>query len=131
MKPTAVVLSNFLYTTKAYETSFSSLDDMYKTIGPNQRRHARLLIDLKGKSTLGELYFNSLFDQKGSLSGAKQYLVPTNIDYDAADALKLILGFYDYGYYRDAALHSHAGACARLFAQKMGIAFVGYSEELH
>ncbi|MBL8019717.1 MAG: hypothetical protein JNM27_08645 [Leptospirales bacterium] len=94
-----------------------------------ERSHG-LIIDLKGRSTLGELYLDSLMDQFGD---EEEALARVGNEPDAS-TLTLFhrvqkLTVPRFG--RNQRYHDSTGFYARQFARRQGRAFVGYSESLH
>lgn len=91
-----------------------------------------LLIDLKGKSTLGELYLNSLINHYGSVEEALKRVDPDNIDPYPLTQLKRVLELEPRWEGRDETWHSVVtGAYARQFGDGKARALVTYSEGLN
>jgi thiamine pyridinylase len=90
-----------------------------------------LLIDLMGKTTLGELYFDSSFDSLNDLGAALKAAEDPKKRYEPAfQAIVDAQSLCGSDFCRVKTLHNTAGGYARHFARKHGAAFVGYSEEL-
>jgi thiamine pyridinylase len=88
-----------------------------------------LLVDLKGKSTLGEMYLISAFDRYSDWS-----LVAPKIDsFDQSIALdeSRVLKLCNSASCRDQIFHELTGIHGAEFARKRGKALIGYSELLH
>lgn len=88
-----------------------------------------LLVDLKGKSTLGELYLISAFDRYSdwSLVAPKIDKFDPSIGIDESRVLKLC----NAASCRDQIFHELTGIHGAEFARKRGKALIGYSELLH
>jgi thiamine pyridinylase len=104
---------------QAVEKAFAGVDD--KT----------LLIDLKGKSTLGEMYLTSLLGNYGSAEAALAHVNPDNLDEPAKTAIRRALAMAPRWHGRDDTWHSLTGSYAREFGAGRGRALVSYSEGLH
>ena len=90
----------------------------------------RLLMDVKGTSTLGELYLSILVAHYGLPSATqKEHLDPDNLDPYATGVLTGFVNEEPPDYGRDADYHGRDGFYARQFARRAGSAFVGYSED--
>jgi thiamine pyridinylase len=88
-----------------------------------------LLVDLKGKSTLGELYLVSAFDRYSdwSLVAPKIDTFDPSIAIDESRVLKLC----NAASCRDQIFHELTGIHGAEFARNRGKALIGYSESLH
>jgi thiamine pyridinylase len=126
------VCGNFLFF-NAQELNFSKvrkLSDLESAIGPHHAIGQRLATDLKGKSTLGELYLETAFDHYGNWQAAKPHL-QARAPILATD-LERLVRLCDSGYCRSDQYHRHEPTIyARLFARRKAQAFLGYSEDLH
>lgn len=90
-----------------------------------------LLLDLKGKSTLGEMYLDSLMDHYGSPEMALSHVDPLQPpDSYVEAAMRRALALEAAGFGRDSDYHDATGFYARQFARGDGRALVGYSELL-
>jgi thiamine pyridinylase len=87
------------------------------------------LIDVKGKSTLGELYLSILVAHYGSATEALKRLDPARIDDYAVNILREFVAMEPAGFGRDADYHNREGFYPRQFARGSGSAYVGYSED--
>src|SRR6185369_8478768 len=98
--------------------------------GPRQPNQG-LLIDLKGKTTLGEMYLDALIDRDRELSVAEKHLTRETFDTQIGQALQEARTFCDGDLCRDSDYHYAEGFYARQFAHKRGRALAGYSERLY
>jgi thiamine pyridinylase len=90
-----------------------------------------LLIDLCGKSTLGEMYLDAEMDHHKTLAALLPHLTVGTMDNQALEAMKRALSLTAMGYGRDEDYHDRAGFYARQMFRGRGRALVGYSEQLH
>ncbi|TKC93059.1 hypothetical protein [Polyangium fumosum] len=111
--------------------SAATLKDIESLIGAKHSPDQGLLVDAKGKSTLGELYLDATLDELGDLSAAEPYLLDTNLLSSATANLQRAINLCDTGMCRDSDYHEATGFYARQFARKRGRALVGYSERLY
>lgn len=127
------VCGNFLFYDRKDSSlgSVRTLNDLEKVIGPSPAKNQSLLIDLKGKSTLGEMYLDALMDRHGSKETALSLTNPAQIDETAVKVMARALALAATGFGRDDDYHDTTGFYARQFARKKGRALVGYSEQLH
>lgn len=124
---------NFLWY-RAGDTEISkirNLSDLERSIGRSPRREGSLLIDLKGKSTLGELYLDALMDRYNDGKAALSHVDPEMIDPEALRAIERALLLVGPGMGRDEDYHNRTGFYARQFARGSGRVYVGYSEQLY
>lgn len=125
------VCTNFLFFQKGDSLQDAgSFADIERTIGSHHDRGKGLLIDIKGKSTIGELYLDTLIDNFGSLEKSAPYLHKEKINQEAEATLGRAVSLCDRGYCRDDDYHDTPGFYARRFARNDGRALVGYSERL-
>jgi thiamine pyridinylase len=108
-----------------------TLKEVESMIGVKHAADQGLLIDAKGKSTLGELYLDATLDELGDLSAAGPYLLDTNLLGNATANLQRTVALCDAGMCRSSSYHEATGFYARQFARKRGRALVGYSERLY
>jgi thiamine pyridinylase len=117
-----------------YPKSLSQIGDI-KTPDDATRVFAQLgkgpLMDLKGSSTLGELYLSILVAHYGSATDALKRLDPDHLDSYAVSVLQSFVAMEPAGFGRDAAYHAREGFYPRQFARHSGSAFVGYSEDTY
>jgi len=109
----------------------ATLDDVVRAIGVRHAAGEGLLIDLKGRSTLGELYLDALLDKYKTLSAARPFVAVATRDQQVVDDLKTVRQLCDSDLCRDGDYHDKVGFYARLFARGQGRALVGYSERLY
>jgi thiamine pyridinylase len=125
------VCSNFLFFKKDDPLAKAkTLMDIENSIGIQHDPGKGLLIDMKGKTTLGELYVNALIDKYGSVEAAEKFLTPDNLDDSCVAALKRVIVLCDKGYGRDSDYHNVDGFYPRQFAWQRGRAMVGYTEAM-
>jgi thiamine pyridinylase len=89
------------------------------------------LMDLKGPSTLGEVYLSILVAHYGSAGEALKHLDPNQLDDYAVAVLRSLVHMEPPGFGRDADYHQRDGFYARQFVRGSGSAFVGYSEDTY
>jgi thiamine pyridinylase len=89
------------------------------------------LIDLKGPTTLGELYLSVLVAHYGSAGEALKHLDPEQLDDHAVAVLRGFIDMEPPGFGRDQDYHLRDGFYARQFVRGSGSAFVGYSEDTY
>ncbi len=89
------------------------------------------LMDLKGPTTLGELYLSVLVAHYRSAGEALKHLDPDNLDDYAVAVLQSFVSMEPPGFGRDQDYHLRDGFYARQFARGRGSAFVGYSEDTY
>lgn len=127
------VCGNFLFYRDG-DTALSAartLTDVEAAIGRSPAANRGLLIDLKGKSTLGEMYLDALMDRYRTLADALPKLQLDAVDPAVAMAIQRTLGLVSAGYGRDDDYHYRPGFYARQFSRGQGRAFVGYSEQTY
>lgn len=132
------VCGNFLFY-RADDTSMggaAGVEQIVRVVGVSPTRERGLLLDLRGKSTLGELYLDSLLDRVGTVSGLGPGLVtsnfPANTIYQSTLAdFHQLLSVVPSGYGRSEPYHDANGFYGRQFARRRGRALVGYSESLY
>ncbi|MBK7233811.1 MAG: hypothetical protein IPH93_16510 [Saprospiraceae bacterium] len=106
------------------------MSDLENVIGINPNLKGGLLIDLKGRLTLGELYADALFDQYKDVDVVKKYTSISSLDKSAINNLNRVpkMTFSNWGRIDD--YHNKVGFYQKQFAKANGRAFVGYSESL-
>lgn len=124
------VCSNFmLFRTpdKEFE-AVKTISDLSKVIGTSPAPDRGVLIDLKGKSTLGEWYLAAEYD----LYTTEPLVHPQLEEYDRfpEESLRRVIGLCNVGYCRNKEYHKAEGAYAKLFSRGKGRVFIGYSENL-
>jgi thiamine pyridinylase len=103
-----------------------SLSDLKDFIGPNKS----LLMDLKGKSTLGEYYLVAAFDHYHDWA----QIYPSklkNLDPSIEEDVKQLMQLCDTASCRNQIVHELTGIHGAEFSRKRGKALIGYSELLH
>ena len=105
--------------------------DLQAAIGREHRRGEGLLVDMKGKATLTELYIDALLDLGFSPPEVAASLERKTLEKKAVSRLEEVLGLSALGDARSEAHHDawppwHAVA----FARGQGRAVVGYSERM-
>jgi thiamine pyridinylase len=88
-----------------------------------------LLMDIKGSTTLGELYLSILISHYQSVAEALKRLDDVQPDDYALSVLRSFIQMEPAGFGRDGDYHQMDGFYARQLTRKRGTAFVGYSEE--
>jgi len=90
-----------------------------------------LLMDLKGSSTLGELYLSILLAHYGSAREALRQIESDNLDDYAKGVLLSFVAMEPAGFGRDSGYHNRDGFYPRQFARGSSSAYVGYSEDTY
>jgi thiamine pyridinylase len=90
-----------------------------------------MLIDLRGKSTLGEKYLDALLDLHGTPQAALKIVDSGAIDPDALQALARAFALCPNGLCDSEKHHESGQFYARQFAERNARAFVGYSERMY
>ena len=122
------VCTNFLFSRPGDPlATATTLTDVVNAIGEERG----LLIDMKGRSTLGELDLDALLDKHKTLAVAAQFVAVTNRDQGVVDDLKRVRGLCEADLCRDSDYHDAVGFYARQFARGRGRALAGYSERLY
>jgi thiamine pyridinylase len=127
------VCTNYLFALKDSALSRAgTLTDLRDALSPPRPAGGGLLIDLKGTTTLGELYIDALLDRHHDAARAAQHLTVATLDPAVLAALEATRRLCDDDLCRDEDYHDAPEAFyARLFAQGRGAALAGYSERLH
>ena len=90
-----------------------------------------LLMDLKGPTTLGELYLSVLVARYGTAAEALKRLKSETLDDSAVNTLRSFVAMEPAGFGRDMDYHMRDGFYPRQFARGSGSAYVGYSEDTY
>jgi len=93
-------------------------------------RNQDLLVDFKGRSTLGEWYFTVLSAIVGLDTAQQQIVDDSPVNMDAVGYLQNILEECPEGYCRSDALHNNTGFYARAFIHGKAAVYAGYSETI-
>src|SRR5262245_43177112 len=126
------VCTNFLFSRPEDAlNAAATLDDVVNAITAKHAAGRGLLIDMKGRSTLGELYLDALLDKYRTLPSAARFVPVANRDQTVIEDLKTVRALCDADLCRDSDYHERVGFYARLFARGQGRALVGYSERLY
>lgn len=127
------VCGNFQFsrTSDSEINSSSSFSEIEKIISQDISLKNSLFIDLKGTSTLGEHYFDSLMDEVKDYKKAKKYLSEYNIAPKIIDNINRAVRLCYNDYCRNDNYHDNTGFYSRQFARKKGRVLVGYSESLY
>jgi thiamine pyridinylase len=130
------VCGNFLFYDKndAAMSNVSTLKGLENAIGANPTIKTGLLVDLKGKLTLGEMYADGLLDLYAGTPQAFNISVFCTVEKMDTTVVKNMcrlpkLTYSNWG--RVDAYHDNAGFYPRQFAKGNGRALVGYSESLY
>lgn len=128
------VCTNFLFfKTGDSLANTKTLKELEADIGRAHPHREGLLLDAKGKTTLGELYLDALIDEYGTIQQAEPFLLPEKFDKASSPAVALqrAVALCDPGFCRDEEYHASDGFYARQFVRKNGRALTGYSERLY
>jgi thiamine pyridinylase len=105
--------------------SWSEIQAILKT------RNQSLLVDLKGKSTLGEWYFTMLSEINGVAKAQEAINNSDTLDANVTTLLNSVLASCPDGFCRDNNLHERTGYYARAFISGKASVYIGYSESIH
>ena len=111
--------------------SVVKLSELETGISPSHAPNKGLLIDLKGRSTLGEIYLDALLDQYRTFDKVAPFLTVDTINDATVKDLSDVRALCDADFCRDGDYHGMEGFYARQFAHQRGRALVGYSERLY
>lgn len=125
------VCANFLFSRKDDPIRPATLQELAAAIGTPHAPDQGLLIDLKGRLTLGEWYLDTLLDRHQSLQAAMPYLDEATADPQAYAALTRVRGLCDSDLCRHSRYHDATGFYPVQFARHRGRALAGYSERLY
>jgi thiamine pyridinylase len=118
----------FFPAAKAPQFPIRTLADLERFVGSADATD-RLLVDLKGKLTLGEFYLSAAFDHYSDTGRA--LAAAESMDSALADDITRLLKLCPPGGCRDEAAHDDPRLYATVFARHDAKALIGYSELLH
>lgn len=127
------ICGNFLLY-KAGDTplgNIKKLSDLENVIGKNPSMKNGLLIDMKGKLTIGELYADALMDKYNNLDSVRKYAYLPNLNIPTVNNLNRVVDLTYSNWGRVDSYHDKTGFYAKQFAKNNGRALVGYSESLY
>jgi thiamine pyridinylase len=107
----------------------STLTAFEKVIGTAKSSTNGVLVDLRGKLTLGEMYLDSAFDRYGDWAVVQTHLA--TLDPDIEGDLRRLLRLCTPGFGRNQRYHEATGFYGREFARGVGQMMIGYSEVLY
>lgn len=127
---------NFLFYNKndAALTNVQSLKSLENAIGANPSIKNGLLIDLKGKLTLGELYADGVYDKYGYSpqgNNLDAFCRPEKMDSSVVASMCRLPNITYSNWGRVSDYHDKIGFYPRQFAKGNGRAMVGYAESLY
>jgi len=94
-------------------------------------KRKRLMVDLSGRSTLGEWYLTAYADLVGLGQAQKDVRSSKSPDSRVVAALSDLVSACEPGFCRDSNLHRRSGYYARAFVRGQADVYVGYSESIH
>jgi len=123
------VCGDFLFYTKDSGPAgdLKTLKDVEDFVGSDPK--FRLLVDLRGRLTLGEFYLASAYAKYKDWSAVKDHINPADPSVEAD--LVRVLKMCPTGSCRDQVFHEITGIYGQEFALKRSKALIGYSELLH
>jgi thiamine pyridinylase len=104
-----------------------TLKDLEDFVGSDLK--FRLLVDMRGRLTLGEFYLATAYAKYKDPAQVKQHIDPADESLEAD--LVRVLKLCPTGSCRDLVFHEITGIYGQEFAQKRSKALIGYSELLH
>jgi thiamine pyridinylase len=124
------ICRNLLFLPKADSPTspIRTLTDLEQFIGAGDAT-GRLIVDLKGKLTLGGFYLASAFDHYSDFNRVSTAL--ESMDDALQEDIIRLLKLCPHGECRDQAAHEDTSIYGRVFARKGAKALVGYSELLY
>jgi thiamine pyridinylase len=111
--------------------SVAKLSELEALISAGHTPSKGLLVDLKGRSTLGEIYLDALLDQYQTFDKVAPFLTVATLNEATVKDLSDLRVLCDADFCRDGDYHDMEGFYARQFAHQHGRALVGYSERLY
>ena len=130
------VCGNFIFFRKddperARFESIDSLSDLQKIIGSPVDKSQSILIDLRGKSTLGEKYLDSLLDTYQTADATLKRIDSDNLDPIVINSLNRLFSLSPGGLSDSDIHHEYGQLYAKEFARRNARVLVGYSERMH
>ena len=125
------VCTNFLFSTLLDPINVNTLKDLIQEIGINHKSDRGLLIDLKGRSTLGEWYLDALLDRYKNFENSAAFIDDKAMDISTTAALTTIRSLCDSDLCRNDRYHEANGFYPVQFGRHRGRALAGYSERLY
>lgn len=108
-----------------------SLDGLERILGRLMAQEPALLIDLKGKSTLGEKYLDALLDLYQDPVEALQHVKPSAPNAEILRSLARVFALCPNGLCDSNKHHEFGQYYARQFAHRKARVMIGYSEQMH
>jgi thiamine pyridinylase len=130
------ICGNFLFfraddpEVEKFET-LCTLDGLERLLGRPTADSDALLADLRGKSTLGEEYLDSVLDTFGDAQQALNHTDPNAPEMDAVKALSRLFLLTPGGLCDSDKHHKFGQFYARQFARRKTRAYMAYSEQLY
>lgn len=121
---------NFLFYKKS-DTAVANATTWKDLVDVLGKRRETLLVDFKGRSTLGEWYLTALSANVGLDAAENQIVNKSPVDTGATSYLQQILSACAIGYCRSDALHNNTGYYARAFVDGHAGVYIGYSETIY
>jgi thiamine pyridinylase len=121
---------NFLFYRKS-DAAIANAVTWKELVGTLGKRRATLLVDLKGRSTLGEWYLTALSANVGLEAAQTQIVSKAPVETSAISYLQQILSACAVGFCRSQTLHDNTGFYARAFVRGQAAVYIGYSETIY
>lgn len=130
------VCGNFLFFRKddpeaSRFRAIDSLDDLEQILGRPLSTNECLMMDLRGRSTLGEKYLDALLDKHQSVEGALKALQCPQPDEEILRNLDRLFALCPGGLCDSDKHHDFGEFYARQFAERECRALIGYSERMY
>jgi len=124
---------NFLFSNSSDSAmqNIKILNDLEKVIGIDPDIKGGLVMDIKGRLTVGELYVDALLDEYKTIDEVLKHCTTSTLDNITIDNLNRLPRMTYGNWGRDADYHEKIGFYQKQFARQNGRAFVGYSESLY
>jgi thiamine pyridinylase len=121
---------NFLFYRKS-DTTIANAVTWKDVVDALTKHNKTLLVDFKGRSTLGEWYLTALSANIGLGAAEDQIVSKAPIDANAVSYMQQILSGCAVGYCRSQVLHNNTGFYARAFVRGQAAVYIGYSETIY